>query len=285
MYETIAAQAKTQTEATIHTFIVANHIKEKPMIKFLYRLITPKHPRGWIDVIYETYEKNDEILAKVFTKGMSRWKLNDLEIIDVPQSLIGYAHGILFELTGYMKNQQPINADENFGGFLIHNNQRLVNYATFRNSGESLRIVDFETNLESGFPKKLFASYLIEGSIKTKNPAKQEHEIKKAIEIFDSIDTIGEKKIESAFKNGHNVNNYAAFDRLGDILLDRGDNKGWDFIYQAISRCPNYAKELSNDINKEFNGNYPSDDERFKFWGELDDKKIREIINTVGNKM
>ncbi len=253
------------------------------MIKLLYRLITPKHPRGWIDVIYDTYEKDGKSVAKVFTKGMNRWSLKDLEIIDVPHRLIGYAHGILFEFTGYMKNQKPINANENFGGFLIHNQQRLVNYATFRQSGELLRIIDFETNFDCGFPRKLFASYLIEGSVKTKNIKKREDEIRLAINIFDKIDTIGEKQIESDYKNGHNVNNYAGFDKLGDILLDKGDKKGWDYLFQAINRCPIYAKDLSNDIKKEFDGNYPTDDERFKFWGELDDIKIDKIRNTVGN--
>ena len=248
-------------------------------------MITPKHPRGWIDVIYDTYEKEGKTVAKVFTKGMERWDLKDLEIIDVPHSLIGYAHGILFELTGYMKNQKTINANENFGGFLAHNQQRLGNYATFRQSGDLLRIVDLETDYESGFPKKLFASYLIEGSMKTKNPAKREDEVRLAVEVFGNIDTVGKTEIANDYKNGHNVNNYGGFDRLGDILLDKGDDKGWDYLFQAISRCPLYAIDLSNDIKKQFNGNFPNDDERFKLWGELDDSKIEDIINTVGNNV
>lgn len=253
------------------------------MLKLIYKLITPKHPRGWIDVIYDSYEKNGSTLAKVYTKGMTRWGMKDLEIVDVPQNLIGYAHGILFELTGYMKNQKPINADENFGGFLIHNQQRLANYATFRSSGELLRVVDLKAKHETGFPKKLFASYLIEGSIKTRNSKKKEEEIRSAVEIFDDYDTFDEKEIETNYKNGHNVNNYGGFDRLGDLLLDNSDDKGWDYIFQAIARCPFYAKDLANDIKEQFNGNYPSDDDRFKFWGELNDSKIDEIKKMILN--
>ena len=246
-------------------------------------MFSPKHPRGWIDVIFDTYQLNEKAVARVFTKGMGRWNLKDLEIIDVPVELRGYAHGILFELTGYMKNQKPINADENFGGALVHGGQRLVNYATFRPSGDLLRVVDLETALESGFPKKLFASFLIEGSTLTRNPEKQEAEARFAVGIFDTIDTVDPAEMEADYRNGHNVNNYGGFDRLGDILLDKGDKKGWEYLYQAISRCPFHAKDLAAAIRKDFNGNYPNPDERFKFWGELDDAKIDEIKNKVGS--
>ena len=77
------------------------------MLKYLYRIIAPKHPGGWIDVFHESYDNHGVYVGKIFTNGMSRWNLNDLEIIDVPNELAGYAHGLIYEFTGYMKNHKP----------------------------------------------------------------------------------------------------------------------------------------------------------------------------------
>ena len=93
------------------------------MLKYLYRIIAPKHPGGRIDVFHESYDNHGVYVGKIFTNGMSRWNLNDLEIIDAPNELVGYAHGLIYEFTGYMKNHKPF--------FLINGKQWAFKVAVF----------------------------------------------------------------------------------------------------------------------------------------------------------
>ncbi|MEM7057298.1 MAG: hypothetical protein AAF557_06910 [Pseudomonadota bacterium] len=71
-------------------------------MKLFWRLVTPSHPRGWIEVDWE--EQPDGNL-RVFTEGLERFDLPDLEILDCPADriLLGYMHGMLFVATGALQ--------------------------------------------------------------------------------------------------------------------------------------------------------------------------------------
>ena len=228
------------------------------------------------------YELKENGVADVLTIGMSKWELADLEISNVPEALIGYAHGILFELTGYSKNNKPLLANENLGGYLAHGNQRLVNFATFRTKDTRLEVLDIENPETGTFPRRLFASYLTEGALNNRNRSKRREELRLAIDCHKEFAILNREEIDAQFKEGKNVNNYGAFQNYGDELLDIKDDSGWDYIFEAVRRCPSFALDISNDIKSQFGDNLP-DDERFQFWAELDEERIEQIIKTTDN--
>lgn len=132
------------------------------LLKLFYRVVSPTHPRGWLD-FHSVHNGNGT--TWVHCHGMEKWKLPNIEFVDVPEDLPGYAHGIAMSLLDYMKNQKRIGSGEHFGGALVSENQMIAHFATLHeisrpddeHHNNVLRVVDYKEDKEARFPFRLFA--------------------------------------------------------------------------------------------------------------------------------
>lgn len=225
----------------------------------------------------------------IHTHGMRKWDLAEVEMVGVPPDLAGYAHGIMFDVLGYMKNQKHIHADENFGGMLVSQEQIVFEYCTFRRApdrpeheanGECLRIVDLGQPADAGFPVRLFAVHLCALGRAARNPKQQIPLLRRAIELCpgeccQNPQDIGERD--------SNPGSYFSWAGLGDALCDLGqEEEGLQCLQEAAARWPFAAADYANHIRQLVQeGQLPAPDRdvRSRFWCELDvDENLRKTL-------
>ena len=264
---------------------IANRI-HATAIRWLYRIIAPGHPRGWIEM-HAVHEAGRTGLW-VHTHGMDRWGLTDLEIVEVPEDLKGYSHGLLFDILGYMKNVKPIQADETFGGMMVSPDQVVVEHCQFRaaperkdheRSGPCLRIVDIDEPLESGFPKRLFATRLCAYGRTSNNQEKAIGLLRRSIDLLPGDYSQDPQDLQ---ESGDNPGNYFAWEGLGCLLCETGQEaEGLQCLREAAARWPFAAADYANyvrDCVKEGKLPPPRKSAQSKFWCELDAAENRNRL-------
>jgi len=256
------------------------------LVRWVYRILCPRHPRGWVDV--HAVEENGGSTLWIHTHGMDRWKLADLEMVGVPPDLGGYAHGILFDLMGYMKKEKPILADETFGGMLIVSDQIVVEFCGFRRApdrpeharrGECLRIVDMDEPVEAGFPARFFATHLCALGRADGKPARQVALLRRATEIYPGECTQNPQDLDECAAN---PGNYFSWEGLGDALCDVGQvREGVQCLREAAARWPFAAADYAGHIRQLVERGElppPEADPRSRFWCELDvEANLQEV--------
>ncbi|GAB5562588.1 MAG: hypothetical protein SynsKO_42350 [Synoicihabitans sp.] len=213
---------------------------------------------------------------------MDKWSLSNLEIVNVPNDLSGYAHGIMFEILGYIKGQKAVAEDENMGGCFVSDEQIVVHKCTFRRSIQEdepvdkdfLRIVDFEQPLDSGFPRKLFAAHLFSLASEERNPLKQIDLLEKSVRIYPGEEN---PSLIDEDSGADNPGNFFSWELLGNAYLDIGEEtKGLETLNTAYKKWPygmsKNAEVIAGEIRK---GNLPSpeDDSRARFWIDIYNRK------------
>lgn len=250
---------------------------EYALLKIFWRIFSPGHPRGYIDVFAE----ETDIGYRAYTKGMKRFDLPDIEIVNIPieYDLAGYGHGILFSFIGYMmrakKQNKYIRNGENAGGMFVHDEQTTLHACTIRSSpkisedgNRVFRIVDIGESLESGFPKKLFAAHLIALASKMKDPKEAETLYRKAIAIYPGTRSYTYLE-KTDFVLSNNYNNYDAWRGLGDCLGEQNrHDEALNAYKEAVVRCPQWAEEFTAILVDEMSDSIPESDER-KIWDYL----------------
>ena len=247
------------------------------LLNWYYRIAAPNHPRGWLE-FHAVSEDGDPPRRWVHCHGMERWDLPNLEIVDVPDDLIGYAHGIIFELVGYMKNEKPIRADENFGGAWVDSAEQPVYHSgTMRRApardGHAglLRIVDEEEPLESGFPTRLFAAHMSALGFNMRNPRQQEELFRRIIAFWPGQAAAAG---DVGFTYGENPNNYVAWFGLGEALCDQGRfDEGFEALREAVARSPGWAADFAGYLRENTSQEERAElsgDPRHQFWSELE---------------
>lgn len=255
------------------------------LLRWMYRILAPRHPRGWLEV-EAVGEDESGGTVWVHCHGMERWELPNVEIVGVPADLRGYAHGILFDVTGHMKSSRGIRPDEGFGGLLVSRRQRGRHEGTLRpverpddpaHSG-ALRIVDFGQPADSGFPRRLFAVHLVSLADLARGPATREKLFRRAVAIWPGDPTTA--TTEGPFEPGSNENNFLAWEGLGDALCDRGRfDDGILHLEEAVARCPRWAREFAEHIRSQYGPRASeSADPRFTFWSQLDVEEVRRRV-------
>ena len=242
------------------------------LLKWFYRITAPRHPRGWLD-FHAVGEEEDATGLWIHCHGMERWDLPNLEIVDVPYDLRGFAHGIMFDLVGYMKDVKPIRPDENFGGAWVGGDEQPVHHAgTMRMAPERdghvgmLRIVDEGEELGAGFPRRLFAAHMIALAYNMRDPVRQEALFRRTIEMWPGQPA----ESETGYRFGDNPNNFFAWNGLGDALCDQGRiEEGLAALREAVSRCPDWARDFAKFV-RETTDPQGHGDPRFKFWSAID---------------
>jgi hypothetical protein len=215
---------------------------------------------------------------------MNRWDLREIELVGVPDDLRGYAHGILFDVMGYMKLEKPIVSGEHFSGLLVSQQQRVHHAATIHeiprpedpsHSG-FLRLVDYDQSADAGFPNQLFATHIAALADERRSAAEREEMFRRALDLFP-----GDLK-QAHLEPSPNANpgNWLSWDGLGNALCDQGKTEeGMECLRRMIEMCP-AAALLTRDIVEEGveTGALPPPDldERTRFWIDLDPEKLKK---------
>lgn len=260
------------------------------VLRWLYRIVAPRHPRGWLDVQAVYKQDAEPTTMWVHCHGMERWNLPNVEFVGVPLDLGGYAHGLMFEIVGYMKNEKPIGPDENLGGLLVSEDQPAIHYATARHVSRLddpahdgfLRFVDFEQPLEAGFPFRLFAAHLCALGMAAGSPEKAESMLQRAIEIFPHGPTA--EMPPEQYEEGSNPNNWAVWLSLGLSLCSQERlEEGIECFKEAVARYPAGARAKAKQIRADVaEGTFiwPADAPEARFWTELDVDAVRREVLT-----
>ncbi len=246
------------------------------LLNWYYRIVAPGHPRGWL-TFHAVGEEGEPPRCWVHCHGMERWDLPNLEMVEVPDDLIGYAHGIIFELVGYMKAEKPIRADENFGGAWIGGEAQPVYHSgTLRRAPARdghdglLRVVDAGEPLESGFPRRLFAAHMSALAFDMRDPRRQEEVFRRIIAFWPGQPAAPG---DLDFEFGRNPNNYVAWLGLGEALCDQGRfDEGLAALQEAVARCPGWAADFAEHVRETTPpdaADDPAGDPRFRFWREV----------------
>jgi len=248
------------------------------LVRWLCRILLPNHTRGWLDyhAVWED-EADPPRLLWVHCHGMERWGLPNVEMVDVPEDLRGYAHGIMLEIVGYMKREKPIGSDEHGGGLLVAGDQRGYHQFTARaappravpDHDGMLRIVDYEEPVKAGFPHRLMAMHLCAVADTMKRPSKQEPLYRRSVEISPGEPA---QSLEDKPKEGGNPGNALSWEGLGNCLCELGRvEEGLRCVEEAVARFPSWAREFQKGIRKEVAAMPGApEDPWFQFWLDLD---------------
>lgn len=254
-------------------------------IRLLYRVLAPGHPRGSTDM-HAVMETDDGDTLWIHTHGLGKFGLSEIELVGVPNALRGYAHGILFDIMGYMKAEKAIAPDEHFGGTLVHDEQRVLHYATSRSIERRddpehdgfLRFVDYGCSAESGFPRRLFATHIASFADRERSPQGRERLARLSLETYDGSprEWLEEAEIEL------NPGNWLAWDVLGHALFDQGNEvEGERCFREVLERCPAAALKLHDIYRDAIAAGAlppPESDLRSRFWSSLDVESLHEAV-------
>lgn len=209
---------------------------------------------------------------------MRRWNLPNLEIINVPRHLGGYAHGIMFDIAGYLKSERTIQADETLGGNFVSQRQFVPHQCSFRLvridddplDQEFLRIVDLGEPAEGGFPKRLFAAHLLALAENTRNHAQKVSMLRQSVEIYPGEVGCGPNDETGAAQN---PGNFFSWYTLGDALFNAGENEeGHQCFRTAVAHWPFGGRKNAKVIVDAIKAGHlpPADqDPRSKFWSDI----------------
>jgi hypothetical protein len=214
----------------------------------------------------------------VHTHGLAALGLPEIELVGVPLSMRGFAHGILFDIMGYMKTQKAIGPDEHIAGALVHAEQRAAHYTTSRlidrpddpaHSG-FLRFVDYKREAATGFPKRLFAAHIVALGELERSAVARERSSRMALSVHPG----DEEEWRAQSDPSLNPGNWVSWDTLGHALCDQGRiEEGLQCFRAVVERCPAAALRV-RDIYEELvsAGKLPSAevDPRSSFWLGLD---------------
>lgn len=239
-------------------------------IRLLYRVTAPGHPRGRVRMDAVGEEVGDTLW--IHTHGMARWGLHEIEMVGVPYALRGYAHGLLFELMGYMKGQKPIGADETIAGLWVSEDQPAAHQAKAilierpddPDHRRTLRFIDLHPTASAGFPARLFAAHICSLAALERSPFKRQEMYQQATALVSTADDPDTDQILD------NVNNWVAWEGLGSACWDLGRvPEAIAHLTKAAKLSPNSMRSLAEHVRQAIGrGELPAPelDPRSRFW-------------------
>ncbi len=255
------------------------------LMRGLYSVLAPRHPRGSTDM-HAVIESPQADTLWVHTHGLAKRGLPELEIVGVPERLRGYAHGILFDVMGYMASRKSIGSDEHFGGLLVGPEQRVVHYATARRVTRPddsehdgfLRFVDYNERAESGFPTRLFAAHIAALADRERSATTRERLARLSLEVYKGSPAEWMRESDS----DRNPGNWLALDVLAHALYDQGDATNGEICFRSlIERCPAAAVKIRAIYAEGIAEGHlppPDVDPRSRFWTSLDEASLQHAI-------
>lgn len=251
-----------------------------PATRLFRRFFKPDDPHGWAD--YHSVEEPDGTLW-VHCHGPRR--LPHLEFVCVPPDLRAYAHQLLFGIIAHGRARGGFGPDMDIEGAFSAPLQNFRQMATLRaapcekddaDHRGMLRIVDWDQPLDSGFPRRLFASHIAAWAEFAHDPAKKEAMCRRALAIFPGhfLEMTAGADIEPGEADMTDPQfraNLSAYVSLAHALFDQSrGNEGIGYLQEAIARCPGWARVYRDHLLV----TYSNRDRYIEFWREVDIEKI-----------
>lgn len=245
------------------------------LLNLFYRIVAPNNPRGWIQVYIEDDTENKG-KKHIFTDGMQKWHIQNIEFSAVPEDLAGRVHGLIFEIINYLKNISPIKAGETFG---MQTHSLTVVGKMIPGEGERLKIVDVDhpaSQIENAFPSKMLHTAIVAEVSDSHSTLPADKEIillKRAIELF-SGNTSKPIKLESELKDNPHRNGATAFQLIADTYAEQGNSSECVLALDMFCQLSPYDMKLygKNIINAIKSNEVNPDDIRSKYWLERENK-------------
>lgn len=262
-----------------------------PATRLFRRFFKRQDPHGWAD--YHCVEEPDGRLW-IHCHVPPRSPLPNLEFVGVPPEMRGYAHQLMFEIIAHGRARGGLGANMDIEGIFSAPLQNFRQMATLRWTEHedaehfgTLRIVDWDQPLESGFPHRLFASHIAAWAEFAHEPPQKEAMCRRALAIFpgyflEMTAGIDIKPGKADLTDLQFRANLPAYISLAHALFDQGRAKeGIDYLQEAIARCPGWACVYRDHLLKA----YRSRDRYIDFWREADIAEIcaaKRPANSMG---
>lgn len=252
----------------------------RPATRLYRRVFNRQDPHGWAD--YHCVDEPDGGLW-IHCHVPPRSPLANLEFVGVPPEMRGHAHQLMFEIIAHGRAQGGLGANMDIEGIFSAPLQNFWQMATLRWTEHEdsehfgmLRIVDRDQPLESGFPRRLFASHIAAWAEFAHEPAKKEAMCRRALAIFPGhfLEMTAGADIrpgKADFTDLQFRASLTTYISLAHALFDQGrSNEGIGYLKEAIARCPGWACAYRAHLLKAYN----SRDRYIDFWREADIEEI-----------
>lgn len=221
----------------------------KPVPRLFYMLFGRSNPRGWAD--YHIVPERRGTLW-IHCHGPARRGGANLEFVGVPMDLRNQALQLMFSLVAQMRAGRKFAADGDFAAALSSPRQGFMQIGTLRAAAWTdkdhkgmLRVVDHGELLNSGFPRRLFASHVAARAQRAEDPARKAALCRKSLDIFpgDFADLAAGRGADAdGITEPQNRCNLTAYTGLADALCAQGRySDACGVIADAIARCPGWA--------------------------------------------
>lgn len=221
------------------------------LVKLFYRVVAPRHARGWIDIDWETTDHNG---VRIFSEGLDRFNLPNLEITDCPSdpNVLGYLHGMLYVAIAILQGSQesgvPIKSGDTID-IRTPDEEEPARVQLVSRGQNIMGIEDLEL-AESSFPSSATASYILNSAEKMQ-PSKAIEAIKLAAKVhaqnydYNCSDT-DDPHVSMQRSNAR------AYYLMSDALSALGKtDDAFIAAEEAVARSPALAEQLKKDIGSE----------------------------------
>jgi len=262
-----------------------------PASRLMHAIFRRRDPVGWAD--YHCVEEADGTFW-VHTHGLRRRHLPDMEIAGVPHDMRGHAHQVLFGIAAHARTERPLSAHGELEGVFSAPSQNFRQAVTLYRAphedaahGALLRIVDRDQPMESGFPRRLFASHLAAWAELQPDPARREAMCRRSLALFPGFFLemnagAGLRPDDPDLTDLQFRANLSACITLAGALFDQGRaREGFAYLEQAVARCPAWGRIHRDHILRHYRG----EDRYYYFWREADlDEICRRLrpANSMG---
>jgi hypothetical protein len=220
------------------------------MVKLLYRVLSPRHPRGWIEIDWEEMPNGT---LRLFSEGLDRFDLPEIEIVDcqADQTLLGFCHGMMFVAIAALHASKGMEKPICDGDTLDLRSDHEEDPALVRLHAMSeslLRLHDLDSS-RGQFPCAAAAAYILNSAMKMRPiDALNAADLAAAIHAKE-FDFKEIRPTENEFHLVLSQSNARAFYVAADALaaLNRQDD-AVNALKEAVARAPFMADEIRIDI-------------------------------------
>lgn len=250
-----------------------------PVSRLYRKYFKADDPRGWAD--YHLVPERRGTLW-IHCHGLQRQLGSELELVAVPPELRAVALDLMFAVIRHFRGSRSAAADMTLKARLVPGTHNFAHLATLRAAPRadrrhqgSLRILDHGEPIQSGVPRRLFATHLAAQAEVAEDPKRKEKLYRRALEIFPG-DFGGDEGTEfdpnaPDLTMQQNRSNLAAYMGLAEILrAQRRMGEAAGYLEAAIARCPRWAMAHRMQLLQD----YRPDDPYLRYW---QDANIGEI--------
>jgi len=220
------------------------------LVRLMYRIFSPRHPRGWIEV---DWEETGDGTVRLFTEGLGKFDLPELEILDCPADkyLLGYCHGMMYNAVGALqlsrKDGRPIKEGD-VVDLRSEEDDQCVFLRLETSAADTFRLADLDPSPDQ-FPGSATAIYIL-NEAERMAPTAGLRAADLAAEIhakdfdYEEIHP-SEGEMDAALAQS----NCRAYYTISTALLALGrDDEARAAAEEAVARAPYFVDEIRADL-------------------------------------